>query len=122
MRFNNDKPIFIQISDYLTKEIIAGRMVPDQRIPSARELAVTLEVNPNTAVKALQSLADDGIARSERGTGYFVDPQGPQRAKEALRKVFFDLELPAIFQTMSQLGIQWEEIHNLYEESHRENQ
>ncbi len=122
MRFNNDKPIFVQIADYLTREVIAGRLAPEARLASARELATSLEVNPNTAVRALQLLADAGIARSERGTGYFVDGAGPQKAREALRQQFFDTELPALFRTMDQLGVSVADLQQKYTEKTHENQ
>ncbi len=110
MRFNNDRPIFVQIADFLTREIIAGHLVPDERIASARELASSLEVNPNTAARALQALAESGVARCERGTGYFVDSDGPAKACETLRQHFLQTELPGLFQTMVELGIGPEEI------------
>ncbi len=122
MRFNNDKPIFVQIADHLTREVIAGRLQPDERLASARELATSLEVNPNTAVRALQVLADSGIARSERGTGYFVDADGPRKAREALRAQFFEGELPALFLTMEQLGVSWTDLQKKWEERNHENQ
>ena len=122
MRFNNDKPIFMQIADLLTRQVISGELAPGSRLASARELATNLEVNPNTAVRALQLLAESGVARSERGTGYFVDPEGQERARQALRKVFFETELPALFTTMDQLGIRLEEIQQHYGERPHENQ
>ena len=122
MRFNNDKPIFVQIADHLTREVISGRLAPEARLASARELATSLEVNPNTAVRALQLLADAGIARSERGTGYFVDAAGPKKAREALRQQFFDAELPALFRTMDQLGISVADLQQKYTEKTHEKQ
>ena len=114
MRFNNDRPIFIQIADHLIREIIAGRLVPDERLASARELAASLEVNPNTAARALQHLADHGVARCERGTGYFVQADGPRQARESLRQHFFDSELPRLFRTMTELDISLGEISERY--------
>jgi DNA-binding transcriptional regulator YhcF (GntR family) len=51
-------------------------------------------VNPNTAARALQALADSGIARMERCTGYFVAEDGPARAAGERRRRFFEEELP----------------------------
>ena len=52
MTFNNDKAIYIQMADRLCDDILAGTYSDDDRVPSVREYAVSLEVNTNTAVKA----------------------------------------------------------------------
>lgn len=105
MRFNDDRPIYEQIADALCAEAAAGRLAPGSRIPSARELAASLEVNPNTAARALQTLADRGVARAERGTGYFLADDGAERALAERRKRFFDGELPRLFALMEELGV-----------------
>ena len=72
MNFTNDKAIYIQMADRLCDEILAGTYKDDDRIPSVREYAVMLQVNTNTAVKAYDQLARDGIIYNKRGLGYFV--------------------------------------------------
>ena len=120
MRFNNDRPIFLQIADYLTREVIAGRLPPGERIQSARELAASLEVNPNTATRALQELADSGVARCERGTGYWVADNGPAQAREQQKRRFYESELPGLFRTMDELDISWPELAERYQKRHAE--
>jgi len=105
MRFNSDRPIFLQIAEALTDDVISGALAPGDRLPSARDLAASLEVNPNTAARALTALADAGIARSERGTGYYVDASGPDRARDDRRRRFFETEVPALAKTLAQLGL-----------------
>jgi GntR family transcriptional regulator len=114
MRFNSDRPIFAQIEELLTGQVLDGSLGPGDRIPSARELAASLEVNPNTAARALQELADSGLARCERGTGYFVADSGPALAREERRKIFFAEELPRLFKRMDELGIALEDITSRY--------
>jgi GntR family transcriptional regulator len=114
MRFNSDRPIFAQIADLLTEEVLSGRIGPAGRIPSARELAASLEVNPNTAARALQALADSGIARCERGMGYFVADSGADMAKSERRRRFFEEELPRLFKAMDELSIKPAEILKHY--------
>ena len=67
MIFSNDKAIYIQMADRLCDEILAGKYADDDRIPSVREYAVMLQVNTNTAVKAYDQLARDGIIYNKRG-------------------------------------------------------
>jgi DNA-binding transcriptional regulator YhcF (GntR family) len=114
MRFNNDRPIFMQIADMLEDEIVSGRLAKGDRLPSARDLASSLEVNPNTAARSLQILADQGVAVAERGTGYFVAPEAAELARLARRERFFGEALPGVFKAMDELGIRIEELAERY--------
>jgi GntR family transcriptional regulator len=116
MRFSSERPIFAQIGELLVEQVLDGSLGPGARLPSARELAASLEVNPNTAARALQELADSGLARCERGTGYFVAESGPSLARAERRKRFFDEELPRFFKRMDELGIGPAEISQRYSE------
>ena len=115
MRFNNGRPIFVQIADLLEDEVVAERIRDGDRLPSARELAASLEVNPNTAARALQILADRGVAVAERGTGYYVTPSAATLAITARKERFFSETLAAIFKAMDSLGIGMDEIVSSYE-------
>lgn len=110
MRFNDSSPIYEQIADNLAAQAASGVLAAGSRLPSARDLAVSLEVNPNTAARALQVLADRGVARCERGTGYFLAEDGPAVAARERRDRFFSEELPGIFGRMEELGIGMETI------------
>lgn len=105
MTFNNDKAIYIQMADRLCDDILAGTYSDDDRVPSVREYAVSLEVNTNTAVKAYDQLARDGIIYNRRGLGYFVTPGARDSIMQARRKAFLDTTLPSLFHDMRLLGI-----------------
>ncbi len=105
MRFNDSSPIYEQIADDLAAQAVSGGLKAGDRLPSARDLAVSLQVNPNTAARALQTLADRGVARCERGTGYFVADDGPAVAARERKARFFTEELPRLFRRMEELGI-----------------
>lgn len=105
MTFNNDKAIYIQMADRLCDDILAGTYSDDDRMPSVREYAVSLEVNTNTAVKAYDQLARDGIIYNRRGLGYFVTPGARDSIMQARRKSFLDTTLPSLFRDMRLLGI-----------------
>lgn len=105
MTFNNDKAIYIQMADRLCDDILAGTCSDDDRVPSVREYAVSLEVNTNTAVKAYDQLARDGIIYNRRGLGYFVTPGARDSIMQARRKAFLDTTLPSLFRDMRLLGI-----------------
>ena len=105
MTFNNDKAIYIQMANRLCDDILAGTYSDDDRVPSVREYAVSLEVNTNTAVKAYDQVARDGIIYNRRGLGYFVTPGARDNIMQARRKAFLDTTLPSLFRDMRLLGI-----------------
>ena len=70
--FNNDTPIYLQIIDHIKKQIISKKYLPNEKIPSVRELSLKYEVNPNTVQKALTELEDIGLIYTERTNGKFV--------------------------------------------------
>ena len=68
-------PIYQQIIDSMRREILAGVFGSDSRLPSIRDLAVELKVNPNTISRAYQEMASANIIYFKRGQGAFVTPQ-----------------------------------------------
>ena len=70
--FNNSVPIYLQIVSEIKKQIVSGKLIPGERIPSVRELALTYKVNPNTVQKALIELEENGLIKTERTNGKFV--------------------------------------------------
>jgi GntR family transcriptional regulator len=68
-------PIYRQIQDQVRYAIAAGLLLPGEQLPTVRGLAVDLEVNPNTVIKAYTELEREGILVSEQGSGTFVGPQ-----------------------------------------------
>lgn len=110
MTFNNDKAIYLQMADRLCDEILAGTYADDDRVPSVREYAVALEVNTNTAVKAYEALARDGVIYNRRGLGYFVTPGARTTIMEQRRRAFLGDTLPAMLRQMRLLGIGIDEV------------
>lgn len=88
--FTNDRPIYLQLVDAFKNAVIAGQWQADQKIPSVRDLALTFGVNPNTVQRALAILEDEGLLRSERTTGRFVNDNQKQiddiKQNEVLQK------------------------------------
>jgi len=116
MIFSNDKPIYIQMADRLCDEILSGVYQDDDRIPSVREYAVLLEVNTNTAVKAYEQLAREEVIYNKRGLGYFVTPGAKKQILKARKKEFMKERLPEFFRQMKLLGINKEEVCNLFDQ------
>ena len=69
---NNERPIYLQLMDYIKLGIISGKYPVGSRLPSVRELAQTASVNPNTMQKALGELENSKLIYSNRTSGRFV--------------------------------------------------
>ncbi|WP_024833269.1 GntR family transcriptional regulator [Ruminiclostridium josui] len=72
--FKDPRPIYEQIKDKIKELVITGAVKTDDKIPSVRELAQTLTINPNTIQKAYKDLETEGIIYSVKGKGNFIAP------------------------------------------------
>lgn len=110
MNFKDGTPIYMQIAERLSDEILAGRYAPDERVPGVREYSALLEVNVNTTVKAYDLLSGRGILYTRRGLGYFVTVDAPDLIHSERRNRFFADDLPELFARMRSLGITAEDV------------
>lgn len=69
---NSMKPIYVQIAEYLEGEILRNSIRPDEKIYSQYQLAEMFNINPATAAKGLNLLADEDVLYKRRGLGMFV--------------------------------------------------
>ncbi len=116
MEFQTQTAIWMQIAEQIATRIMSGEWAPGERIPSVRELAAEVQVNPNTVVRSVTFLQEAGIIINQRGIGYFVAEDGVAKAHELRKKAFSDEMLPVFFQTIDQLGIQWDELKSWYQQ------
>ena len=70
--FDSNIPIYIQVMDYIKKEIVSGRLKPGDKVDSVRDLAMRFGVNPNTVQRSLAELEREGLLKSERTVGRFI--------------------------------------------------
>ena len=117
MEFSEPKGIYLQIADRMRERILRGEWKTGERIPSIRELAIELGVNPNTVTKSYQKLLDRELISNQRGRGYFVSEDAAERALQEMREEFMRDELPRIVGVMRLLGIGMEEIAGLLSRS-----
>jgi GntR family transcriptional regulator len=91
LRVNAHSPIPIrrQLTEQLKHAIEAGGVPPDQALPSIRELAGFLSINPNTVARVIDDLKRDGYVAPRRGKGVFVAPRPPARPSPHLRERLF---------------------------------
>jgi DNA-binding transcriptional regulator YhcF (GntR family) len=105
MEFNQPKSIFQQIAEQMRDRILDGEWAEGERIPSVRDLAISVGVNPNTVNKSYQALLDRQIIENQRGLGYFVAAAARERILDQMREEFVRDELPRMFRTMNVLGL-----------------
>jgi DNA-binding transcriptional regulator YhcF (GntR family) len=92
--FKSTKGIFQQIADNLCHQILEGKLLPGERVPSVRDLAVEFEVNRNTLLRTYSILQDAGVIDNKRGIGFFVTDNAVELIREKEKKEFFSNELP----------------------------
>ncbi|MEJ5258888.1 MAG: GntR family transcriptional regulator [Anaerohalosphaeraceae bacterium] len=69
---NSERPVYQQIIDQIKQEIASGRLLPGEQLPTIRQLAVQLVINPNTIAKAYKYLEQEGLINTRPGGGSFV--------------------------------------------------
>lgn len=114
MEFRSTQPIYHQIADWFCDNILTENWKTGEKIPSVREVAVMMEVNPNTAMRAFTWIQDNNIIYNKRGIGYFVADDGREKARELKKATFVKEELPNLFRTMKILNMTCEEMEKLY--------
>ncbi|MES2004620.1 MAG: GntR family transcriptional regulator [Bacteroidota bacterium] len=114
MEFNNQQPIYLQIAELICDKILLKVFREDERIPSVREMAVQLEVNPNTVMRTYEYLQGKEIITNKRGVGYYVATDGILKATDLRKTEFLSVELPRIFNTAQLLNISIEELQKQY--------
>ena len=110
MEFSEPKGIYLQIADQIRERILRGEWKAGERIPSIRELAVELGVNPNTVTRSYQKLVDRELISNQRGRGYFVCDDAEGRALKEMKDEFMREQMPGILRTMKLLGIGPDEV------------
>ena len=68
------RPIYVQIMDEVKRALLLGTLRADEALPSVRQLAIDLRVNPNTVAQAYRELEREGVVYVRRGQGTFASP------------------------------------------------
>lgn len=98
-------PLYQQIQERLITGIVQGLWKPGDNLPSVRQVAVELQVNPLTVSRAFRELVDDGIALAQRGQAMVVAPQADVRLREQLLQRFWAEEWPRWQARLQLLGL-----------------
>jgi len=110
MEFNDKQAIYLQIVEYIYDRILTDDWKGDERVPSVRDLAVELQVNPNTVMRAYELLQNNEIIVNKRGVGNFLGSDAKSKIINNRRNHFLTNELPLIFRNMQLLGVSIDEL------------
>lgn len=115
MEFTENKAIYLQIADYVCEQILLGKWADEKRVPSVRELAILMEVNPNTVMRTFELLQGKDIINNKRGIGFFITDEAIDNIKMYRKEQFVNDELPVVFKNIYLLNIQFEELQERYQ-------
>lgn len=116
MNFKEKEAIYLQIADRMSEHIMLGKWKPDEKIPSVREMAGELQVNPNTVMRTYEHLQNQEIIFNKRGMGHYVAADAIKKIKSMRKERFLQQELPDFFRSLYLLDISFEEMQKRYEE------
>ncbi|OEH94554.1 GntR family transcriptional regulator [Bacillus solimangrovi] len=91
VKFNNRDPVYVQVIHYFKEQIATGIFEPGQEVPSRRELANKMKINPNTAQRAYKEMEEQGLIFTERNL-----PSRITRDEQVLKMVREELILDAV--------------------------
>ena len=110
MKFQESQPIFMQIVDWLCDMVLRQELLPNQQVPSVRDIAVELQVNPNTVMRSIERLLQQGIIYSQRGKGNFLSEDAYQQIRQMRSERLLSETLPQLARELRLLGLPMEEV------------
>ena len=121
MEFKENPAIYIQIAEYVCEQILLKKWKLGDKLISIRELAVNIEVNPNTVQRAYDFLQHRNIIINKRGIGYFIEDSAMDRILSFRREQFIENELPVFMRNIYLLKIDFKEIKIQFDQFVKEN-
>lgn len=115
MKFKeNNRPIYLQIAETICDGVMNGTFREGERIPSVREYAASVAVNPNTVMRTYEHLSQKGIIANRRGIGFFVTDDAREIILRSRQENFLGDEINDFFRQLSLLGITPDELADRY--------
>lgn len=121
MEFKKTESIYEQIAWTVKENILDKSWAEGDRIPSVRETASNIQVNPNTVMRTYALLQDEGILFNKRGIGFFVEEGARKKTMDMKKQKFNEEVLPEFFRHLAQLEISWEEIQSSFNNWKKQN-
>ena len=107
---SDTQSIYLQISQMIETDILRGILLEEERVPSTNELAKLYTINPATAAKGVNILAEAGILYKKRGIGMFVAKGAAETIRIKRKNDFYTVRLRELLTEAKSLGITKEEL------------
>lgn len=114
MEFRDNQAVYLQIVEYVCEQILLKNWKPEEKIWSIRDLAIELQVTPNTVQRSYDFIQQLNIISNQRGIGFFVEKDAIKKILTYKRNEFITRELPVFFKNMGLLDIDLIELESLY--------
>jgi len=121
MEFRENPAIYLQIAEYVCEQILLNKWKLGEKIMSIRDMAIAIEISPNTVQRAYDFLQQKNIITNKRGIGYFTEPDATAQIMLFRREQFMENELPIFLRSLYLLKIDPKEIKNYYDQFVKKN-
>ncbi|TOM78574.1 GntR family transcriptional regulator [Vibrio parahaemolyticus] len=108
--WHDRQPIFRQLADQITQQILQGVWKEGDALPSVRSISADLKINHLTVMKGYQLLVDEGLVEKKRGQGMFVAQGAIQQLRSAEKARFLEQQIPQIADTLQRLDMSVDEL------------
>ncbi len=118
----NEKPVYVQLADWLEDEILAGTFAEGSRIPSVSDISVSFKINHMTALKTIGILTEAGIVYKKHGIGMFVAEGAAEKIRTERRNAFYNKYIVTASAEAKKLGIELHEFIEMAERGYNDEQ
>ncbi|EJG1579023.1 TPA: GntR family transcriptional regulator [Vibrio parahaemolyticus] len=108
--WHDRQPIFRQLADQITQQILQGIWKEGEALPSVRSISADMKINHLTVMKGYQLLVDEGLVEKKRGQGMFVVQGAIQQLRSAEKARFLEQQIPQIADTLQRLDMSVDEL------------
>ncbi|ELB2103439.1 TPA: GntR family transcriptional regulator [Vibrio parahaemolyticus] len=108
--WHDRQPIFRQLADQITQQILQGIWKEGEALPSVRSISADMKINHLTVMKGYQLLVDEGLVEKKRGQGMFVAQGAIQQLRSAEKARFLEQQIPQIADTLQRLDMSVDEL------------
>ena len=115
MNFSQDRPIYIQLAEWLEDQILSEVYNEETQIPSTTDISVNYKINPATALKGINMLVDEGVVYKRRGLGMFVCTGAKEKILEKRKIAFLEGYIDTLVSEAKKLCLSKQEILSMLE-------
>lgn len=115
LNFQDDKPIYLQISEQLEDAIFTGAFPEETQVPSTTEVSARFRINPATVLKGMGILVDQDILYKKRGVGMFVKEGAIEQIRSKRQNQFYETFIVRMLEEARKLGLSKDDLQKLIE-------